>query len=58
MFNACAGLDLAGDIEQVRDLRHFAGLGAWTTPAVVVDIKVVASGRVPAVAELEQLLKA
>ena len=58
VFNACAELDLAADIEHVRDLRQFAGLGVWTTPAVVVDGKVVVSGRVPTVAELKQLLKA
>ena len=58
VFNACAELDLAADIEHVRDVRQFAGLGVWTTPAVVVDGKVVISGRVPTVAELKQLLRA
>ena len=58
VFNACAELGLAADIEHVRDVREFAGLGVWTTPAVVVDGKVVISGRVPTVAELKQLLRA
>jgi len=58
VFNACAELGLAADIEHVRDVREFAGLGVWTTPAVVVDGKVVISGRVPTVAELKQFLRA
>ena len=57
VFNACAELGLAAEIEHVRDVREFAGLGVWTTPAVVVDGKVAVSGRVPTVAELKRLLK-
>ena len=58
VFNACAELDLAADIEHVRDVQEFAGMGVWTTPAVVVDGRVVISGRVPTVAELKRLLRA
>ncbi len=57
VFNACAELDLAADIEYVRNISEFAKLGVMMTPAVVVDGKVVVSGKVPTVAELKQLLR-
>ena len=58
VFNACAELDQAAELEHVRDVREFAGLGVWTTPAVVLDGKVAVSGRVPAFAELKRFLRA
>ena len=58
VFNACAELDLAADIEKVRNISEFAKLGVVMTPAVVVDGKVVVSGKVPTVTELKQLLRA
>jgi small redox-active disulfide protein 2 len=57
VINACAELDLAADISHVTDVREFAKLGVMMTPAVLVDGKIVSSGKVPTVAELEQLLK-
>ncbi|MBM3861128.1 MAG: thioredoxin family protein [Verrucomicrobia bacterium] len=57
VFNACAELDLAADIVHVRNISEFAKLGVVMTPSVVVDGKVVVSGKVPTVAELKGLLK-
>ena len=56
VFHACAELNLAADISHVRDVKQFAALGVVLTPAVLVDGKVVVSGRVPTVAELKQIL--
>lgn len=55
VFNACAELDLT-DISHVYDAKQFAVLGVRLTPAVIVDGKIVASGKVPTVAELKSLL--
>lgn len=44
------------ELEHVRDLREFARRGVIFTPALVVDGKVVAAGRVPGAAELLELL--
>ncbi|MBI5243492.1 MAG: thioredoxin family protein [Elusimicrobia bacterium] len=52
VFNACAELDLAADITHVKEAA-----GVRATPAVIVDGKVVISGRVPTVAELKKILK-
>ena len=55
--NACAELDLAADIEHVTDVREFARLGVMLTPAIVLDGKIVVSGKVPSVEQLKQLLQ-
>jgi len=56
VFNACAELDLAADISHIYDVRQYAALGVRFTPAVIVDGKVVVSGKVPTVEELKKLL--
>lgn len=54
--NACAELNLAADISHVYDARETAKLGVMPTPAVLVDGKIVITGRVPTVEELKRLL--
>jgi protein-disulfide isomerase len=56
VFNACAELNLAADISHVTDRKQIQDLGVWTTPAVIVDGKIVVSGRVPTVPELTKIL--
>ena len=56
VFNACAELALAADISHVRDAGEFAKLGVRATPAVIVDGKIVVSGKMPTVEELKKLL--
>lgn len=57
VINACAELDLTAEISHVSDVKQYATLGVRMTPAVIVDGKVVVSGRVPTVEELKRLLK-
>jgi small redox-active disulfide protein 2 len=56
VINACAELNLAARISHVSDVREFAKLGVRFTPAVIVDGKIVVSGKVPTVAELKTIL--
>jgi small redox-active disulfide protein 2 len=56
VINACAELNLAADIEHVADWVEIARLGVMRTPAVVVDGKILVTGRVATVAELKSLL--
>lgn len=58
VINACAELNLAADVSHVYDVKEFAKLGVRLTPAVVVDGKVVVSGKVPTVEELKKVLAA
>lgn len=56
VINACAELNLAADISHIYDVKEFAALGVRMTPAVLIDGKIVVSGKVPTVAELKELL--
>lgn len=50
-------LSLDAEVAHVHDVREYAKLGVRLTPAVIVDGKILCSGKVPAVDELKQLLK-
>jgi len=45
-------------IEKVTDIAEIMSYGVMSTPGLVVDGKVVVSGRVPSVRRLTKLLKA
>lgn len=49
---------VTADVEKVEDIREILKLGVMTTPALVVDGKVVASGRVLSPAEIKKHLPA
>lgn len=49
-------LGLEATIEKVSDYPTIAGYGVMSTPALVVDEKVVVSGRVPPASEVRDLL--
>jgi small redox-active disulfide protein 2 len=53
---AVGGLGLDATIEKVEDYPTIVGYGVMSTPALVVDEKVVVSGRVPKVEEMRELL--
>jgi small redox-active disulfide protein 2 len=55
VINACAELNLAADISHLYDVKEFAKLGVMFTPAVIVDGKIVVSGKVPTVGELKAI---
>lgn len=57
VFEACAELGLPADITHVRDWKEYAKMGIVFTPAVIINGKVVVSGRVPSVRELKELLR-
>ncbi|MEO0097579.1 MAG: thioredoxin family protein [candidate division WOR-3 bacterium] len=54
--DACAELGIACEITHLYDIKEFAKLGVMLTPAVIIDDKVVISGKVPAVEELIKIL--
>jgi small redox-active disulfide protein 2 len=43
-------------VTKVEDFMEIMKLGVMTTPALVVDGKILVKGRVPSVAEISQLL--
>ena len=50
-------LEISADIEHVRDLRQIAEFGPVATPALLIDGKVVVSGRVPTRPDLVRIIK-
>ena len=53
---AAQTLGLQYELEKVTDLQRIMGFGVMTTPALVVDGKVIVAGKVPSVSELQKLL--
>ena len=51
-------LGLDATVEKVEDYPAIMGYGIMATPGLVVDDKVLVSGRVPKPAEIKQLLTA
>lgn len=52
---ACAQLNLSADISHIYDVKEIAKLGVVFTPAVIVNGKIVTSGKIPTVEELKKL---
>lgn len=49
-------LNLVAEIQHAYDIREYSRLGVRLTPAVLVDGKIVFSGRVPSADELKKAL--
>ncbi len=54
---AIAQLGIDATFEHVKDMERIMAYPIMTTPALVVDEKVLASGRIPSKEELVELLK-
>ncbi|GAB2854493.1 thioredoxin family protein [Nocardioides pacificus] len=53
---ALAELGLDAEVEKVEDYAAIMGYGVMATPALVVDERVLLSGRVPKTAEVRDLV--
>ncbi|SDT80813.1 thioredoxin family protein [Actinoplanes derwentensis] len=53
---AIADLNLTAQVRSVTDYPTIAGYGVMSTPALVVDDRVVLAGRIPTAAQLRDLL--
>ncbi len=53
---AAKALGLDYDMEKITDLNQIMGFGVMTTPGLVVDGKVLVTGKVPSVTELEVMM--
>ena len=56
VIEACAQLNLPAEVSHVFDVREYPKLGVRVTPSVLVDGKVVFSGRLPTVEEMKKIL--
>lgn len=54
---AAKNLNIEAEFEKVTDMKAIVSYGVMSTPALVVDGKVVSYGRVLSVVEAEKLIK-
>jgi len=55
-INALAKLDIAANVSKVEDIMQIMNYGVISTPALVIDEKVVIKGRVPSENEIKEIL--
>ena len=55
-MEAAAELGMECNIEKVEDIQKIMAYGVMMTPALVVDGKVMVTGKVPSVEELKKLI--
>lgn len=56
VINSLAELDMVADVSKVTDINDMMSYGILHTPALVINEKVVLSGRVPSTAEVKELI--
>jgi len=54
--NALAEMNIAADVEKVEDIQKIMAYGIMRTPGLVIDGKVVLSGRLPNSTELKEII--
>ena len=55
-INVLAKLDIAANVSKVEDIMQIMNYGVISTPALVIDEKVVIKGRVPSENEIKEIL--
>jgi small redox-active disulfide protein 2 len=56
VINALAEMNFSADVEKVEDIVKIMNYGILRTPGLVIDGKVVLSGKVPSVKELKEII--
>jgi small redox-active disulfide protein 2 len=57
VVNALAEMDIAADVQKVEDIQKIMSYGIMRTPGLVINEKIVLSGRVPPMKELKELIE-
>ena len=56
VINTLAELDIAANVSKVEDILKIMEYGIMHTPGLVINEKVIVSGRIPSPAELKEIL--
>ena len=58
-LNAVSGVDRASDIniEKIGDINYFTKMGVFMTPGLVIDGKVISTGKVPSPSEIKKKIE-
>ncbi|QGU00139.1 hypothetical protein SYNTR_1545 [Candidatus Syntrophocurvum alkaliphilum] len=57
VINCLAEMDVAADVEKVKDINKIMDYKVMLTPALVINDKVKVSGKAPKKTEIEKLIK-
>jgi small redox-active disulfide protein 2 len=56
VINALVEMDIAADVSKVEDIVKIMGYGIMHTPGLVINGKVVLSGRLPSTEEVKEII--
>lgn len=56
VINALAEMNITADVEKVEDIQKIMSYGIMRTPGLVINQKVVVSGRVPSMKEIKEII--
>jgi small redox-active disulfide protein 2 len=56
-INTLAEMDFSANVEKVEDIVKIMSYGVMRTPALVINEKVVLSGRTPSKSELKEIIQ-
>jgi small redox-active disulfide protein 2 len=56
VISSLTELDIAADVSKVEDIMKIMEYGIMHTPALIINEKVVMSGRVPTVSEIKEII--
>jgi len=56
VINAVAELNIKANIEKVEDIQKIMSYGIMRTPGLVINERIVLSGRVPNIKELKEII--
>jgi small redox-active disulfide protein 2 len=55
-LEAIAEMGVSAEVEKVEDIQKIIGYGVMRTPALVINEKVVLSGRLPSLSEIKEII--
>ena len=56
-INALAEMNIAANVEKVEDITKIMSYGIMRTPGLVINGKVVLTGKVPSIKELKEIIE-
>lgn len=56
-MNALTELNVAADVQKVKDIKEISSYGVFSTPGLVINNTVKAQGRIPSVVEIKEWIQ-
>ena len=56
-INALAELNIAADVQKIKDLKEISSFGVLATPGLVINGKVKVQGRIPSLSEIKEWIQ-